>query len=129
MKVTIERLRARVEELERKYETQRLATLEWGRDVENLQRWSDQHLKRIMQLEINENCRQQDEDAERAYEPSCTKSLVDRVQAAIHDIEFPHSTDEARAAIGEVMSWMRENDTGHNAIRWLEMELDRASWT
>lgn len=44
-------LRARVEALEGKYETQRLATLEWGKDVEILQRWSDQHLQRIMALE------------------------------------------------------------------------------
>jgi septal ring factor EnvC (AmiA/AmiB activator) len=44
-------LHARLEELERKYETMRAATLEWGKDVENLQRWNDQHLKRIMALE------------------------------------------------------------------------------
>lgn len=30
----------------------------------------------------------------------------------------------ARAAILEVAAWMRENDTGHNAVRWLEMEAD-----
>jgi hypothetical protein len=48
---TILKLRARVEALEGKYETMRLATLEWGKDVENLQRWSDQHLMRIERLE------------------------------------------------------------------------------
>jgi hypothetical protein len=41
----------RVEALERKYETQRLATLEWGKDVDKLMRWIDDHLKRIMALE------------------------------------------------------------------------------
>jgi hypothetical protein len=41
----------RVEVLEKKYETQRLATLEWGKDVDKLMRWIDDHLKRIMALE------------------------------------------------------------------------------
>ena len=41
----------RVEALEQKYETQRLATLEWGKDVDKLMRWIDDHLKRIMALE------------------------------------------------------------------------------
>ena len=42
---------SRVEALEVKYETQRLATLEWGADVDTVKRWSDQHLQRIMALE------------------------------------------------------------------------------
>jgi hypothetical protein len=41
----------RLEALEKKYETQRLATLEWGKDVDKLMRWIDDHLKRIMALE------------------------------------------------------------------------------
>jgi hypothetical protein len=44
-------LRARVEELEAQYETQRLATLGWGKDVDKHSRWIDDHLKRIMALE------------------------------------------------------------------------------
>jgi len=36
-------------------------------------------------------------------------SLVERVQAAINDVEFPHSNDEARAAIHEVAMWMTSN--------------------
>lgn len=51
IKQEIAELRAMVEALEAKYETMRLATLEWGKDVENLQRWSDQHLLRIERLE------------------------------------------------------------------------------
>lgn len=54
-----------------------------------------------------------------------TGSLVERVQHAIHDVEFPHGTDEARAAIREVAAWMRENECGYNAIRWLEQEVNR----
>ena len=44
-------LLARLEELEDKYETMRLATLEWGKDVDRVKRWSDQHLQRIQGLE------------------------------------------------------------------------------
>ena len=49
-------LRSSVRALEAKYETMRLATLEWGKDVENLQRWSDQHLRRIERLETGATC-------------------------------------------------------------------------
>ena len=48
-------LRARVEALESQYETQRLATLEWGKDVDNHGRWIDDHLKRIMALEATQH--------------------------------------------------------------------------
>ena len=41
----------RLELLERKYETQRLATLEWGKDVDMVKRWSDDHLRRLEALE------------------------------------------------------------------------------
>ena len=47
-------LRARVEALEVQYETMRLATLEWGKDVDNHGRWIDYHLKRIMALEAGQ---------------------------------------------------------------------------
>jgi hypothetical protein len=68
----------------------------------------DAVVRRIEALESAENYRQQDEDAERAYEPSCTTSLVARVQAAIHDVEFPHGNDEARAAIRVIARWLDE---------------------
>jgi len=50
----------RVEALEQKYETQRLATLEWGKDVDKLMRWIDDHLKRIMVLEAAQQQPHQD---------------------------------------------------------------------
>jgi hypothetical protein len=34
------------------------------------------------------------------------RSLVKRVQGAIHDVVFPHGYDEARAAIREVAAWL-----------------------
>lgn len=46
-----EEYKARLAELEAKYETMRLATLEWGKDVDMVKRWSDQHLQRIEGLE------------------------------------------------------------------------------
>lgn len=49
-----------------------------------------------------------------------TETLLARVQQAIGHT-YP---DDARAAILEVAAWMRENDTGHNAVRWLEMEAN-----
>jgi uncharacterized protein (DUF2267 family) len=47
-------LRDRVEALEGQYETQRQATLAWGKDVDNHSRWIDDHLKRIMALEAGQ---------------------------------------------------------------------------
>ena len=45
----------RVEALEARYETQRQATLAWGKDVDNHGRWIDDHLKRIMALESTQH--------------------------------------------------------------------------
>jgi len=51
-------------------------------------------------------------------------SLVERVQQAIYDIEFPHGTDEARAAIRGVAAWLRTGRMLH-AAELLELEADR----
>ena len=56
IKQEIAELRAMVEALEAKYETMRLATLEWGKDVDKVMRWSDQHLLRIERLETGATC-------------------------------------------------------------------------
>jgi hypothetical protein len=58
--------------------------------------------------------------------------LVERVaekmgpqsQAAMDAGELPYGA--ARAAIREVAAWMRENEVGYNAARWLEQEADCA---
>lgn len=55
VRASIHGLRERVEALEGKYETMRLATLEWGADVDMVKRWSDQHLLRIMALEATQH--------------------------------------------------------------------------
>jgi hypothetical protein len=49
------------------------------------------------------------------------RTLVQRVHSCIVG-EPPCGHMQARAAIREVAAWMRENDTGHNAVRWLETE-------
>ena len=50
-------------------------------------------------------------------------SLVERVQDAIHDVEFPHGDDEARAAIREVAAWLREAHGWEHGARELELEV------
>jgi len=50
--------------------------------------------------------------------------LVERVWHALWDGMATSDEDGARAAIREVAAWMRENETGFNAARWLEQEAD-----
>ena len=126
----IAELRAMVEALEAKYETMRLATLEWGKDVENLQRWSDQHLLRIERLETGATCPHivssdegtsycdlalQTQDKldrliaqDRDDAPARAGGLVERVHSCIiGEPECGHM--QARAAIREVAAWMTSN--------------------
>jgi hypothetical protein len=51
--------------------------------------------------------------------------LVERVQAAIHDVEFPHGNDEARAAIREINAWLRERAGGTRASWLLDSEIEQ----
>jgi hypothetical protein len=155
-------LRSRVEALESRYETQRAATLEWGKDLENLQRWNDQHLRRIEELEADRWLRQHAKPKQANSKPTPNPSqirssiqltpeqeeaiaallrpdhfgqvnkmvggsLVERVQRAIHDVEFPHGNDEARAAIREVAAALREvgSQATDAAAFWLEQEAER----
>jgi|688.fasta_scaffold605967_2 hypothetical protein len=54
-------------------------------------------------------------------------SLVERVGAAIFEQCEKNTGNEAeaRAAIREVAAWMRENEVGYNAVRWIEQEIDQ----
>ena len=54
-------------------------------------------------------------------------SLAERVERAIHDIEFPRGLDEARAAIREVAAWLEGQNVGAGraAARWLREEVER----
>ena len=110
----------RVEELEGRYETQRQATLAWGKDLDNHGRWIDDHLKRIMALE--------------STTPAPADSLVERVARAIRAerafFDKPADwADEARAAIREVaaalIDWHDSDQvvrTAWEAAKWLERE-------
>jgi len=120
-------LRARVEALEGKYETMRLATLEWDKDVENLQRWSDQRLKRIERLEgvkpktvdLQLTPEQGEEIAAllRPNYPAKTDgSLVERVAGAIA-CEY----DISRAAIREIAAALLQAEH-RSASNWLLKE-------
>jgi hypothetical protein len=107
-----DQLRARLVELEAQYETQRRATLEWGKDVDNHGRWIDDHLKRIMALEQ----RPIPGTVELA---APTDSLVERVAQGIAAADDEGLTNmtwnyHARAAIREVAAWLRENDAECN---------------
>ena len=120
-------LRTRVEALEAKYETQRLATLEWGKDVDKVKRWSDQHLRRIQALEANS------QPTPNSFQ--IRSSLVERVALAISRCEDGSAWDdeavnwapEARAAILEVAAWVEETQHDHwSAVsRILRFELEQ----
>jgi hypothetical protein len=141
-------LRARVEALEAKYETMRLATLEWGEDVNKVKRWSDQHLQRIEALEgtrrpaskvyeISEPLQLTPEQAQQINDllapnskptPNFSqigRSLVERVQQAINT-EYEESLGtgsmEACAAIREVAAWLKEGEHTWAALK-LEQEV------
>ena len=69
--------------------------------------------------------------AQPAPPPAPAGGLVERVaekmgpqsQAAMDAGKLPYGA--ARTAIREVAAWMRENEVGYNAVRWLEQEADR----
>jgi hypothetical protein len=52
-------------------------------------------------------------------------SLLERVQAAIYDVDYPNGTDEARAAIREVNAWLRERAGGTRASWLLDNEVEQ----
>jgi hypothetical protein len=120
-------LRARIEALEGKYETMRLATLDWGEDIDNHSRWIDDQLKRIEALEAAANDRQQDKDNERAMpDAPPADGLVQRVAKVIAETGWDTDSyePEARAAIREVARWMDEHHSPVTA-HWLEQEAER----
>jgi hypothetical protein len=131
-------LRSRVLALEGKYETMRLATLEWGEDVDKLKRWSDQHLQRIMALEANSKptpnpsqirssiqlTPEQEEAIAALLRPDhfgqvnkmVGGSLVERVYDAM---VMAAAGSEARAAICEVAAWLLEQRDGDSVAAFV----------
>ena len=93
--MSIKALEARIVEAERKYETLRLAALDWGNGIDTHSRLIDKLWQRVEALEVAQQPRL-----------STAGPLVDRVQRKIDD----HGCgQEARAAILEVAAWLTEN--------------------
>ena len=117
----------RVEQRVRELQAARNAEINWQGEQDGRLKATEE---RLAILENAENGRQQEEDAERAAEPDSTGSLVERVAHVLATCntgeDMSDWAPEARAAILEVAAWMRENDTGYNAVRWLEMEADNS---
>jgi len=95
----------RLEALEKKYETQRLATLEWGKDVDKLMRWIDDHLKRIMALEQprqDKLDRLIEQDSEDDDEPQTLHTIALRMVDTLEQLRvLPEILDTLRRAIRE----------------------------
>jgi hypothetical protein len=62
--------------------------------------------------------------SEAIIEPSGADSLVERVQSAINDIEFPHGSDESRAAIRVMAGELRAQCFVH-AADWLDAQCEQ----
>lgn len=126
-----EGLADRINAMEVKYETMRRAVLDWGKDVDAVKRWSDDHLKRIMALESTVGAALTQPTPNHRQIRS---SLVERVALAICGIEYNLERDEeavnwaseARATIREVAAWLREQHDGDPvAATLLEKEVER----
>jgi len=106
-------LRARVEAVEGKYETQRLATLEWGEDIDNHSRWIDDQLKRIEALEA----------AQHKIRSGPESPLVERVADAIAAEATSAgivNDRPARAAILEISKWLAAQSITITGQAWAE---------
>ena len=112
---TVANLAQRMEALEGKYETMRLATLEWGKALDRHDRWIDDHLKRIMALEAATNDRQHGEAVDSEFfviqgKADAAPSLVDRVAPELMNPPLDEDDrQQARAAIRAVAAWLMEN--------------------
>jgi hypothetical protein len=118
LRARVEALVDRVEALEAPDETQRQATLEWGKDVDNHSRWIDDHLKRIMALEAGQKTkpspavdRVRDLRDQIRSGPEC--SLVERVARRLarfvcEGLPGDDATPIASAVLCDVAAWILE---------------------
>ena len=132
--MSIEDLEARIVDVERKYETLRLAVLEWGKGFDTHGRLIDKLWQRIEALDAT----QQPplftaEEVARIVAPSSpADSLLDRVAKALYDAPSNHEgwRSEARAAILEVAAAALQmhpdkNLTWERVALWLEQEANQ----
>ena len=99
------------------------ATLEQWAETEQWAKYGDN--SDICILELRARVEALEANFKPTPNPSQIKSLlVERVQGAINDVEFPHGNDEARAAIREVLAWLKEGEHTWAALK-LEQEASR----
>jgi hypothetical protein len=126
-------LRAKVEALERRCEVQlmQLSDLQERHHRLTLQVGHlEYELVRDDDDEPQQHCLEAMDPPETNFKPTpkdlqIRTSLLERVQAAIYDVDYPNGTDEARAAIREVNAWLRERAGGTRASWLLDNEVEQ----
>ena len=111
--MTADELAARIEAVERNYETCRFATLEWGRDVDTHSRLIDKLCQRVEALEA----------AQPKIRSGPESPLVERVADAIAAQATSAgivNDRPARAAIREVAAWLAEQSITITGQAWAE---------
>lgn len=106
-------LRARVEAVEGKYETQRLATLEWGNDIDTHSRLIDKLWQRVEALEDSRN------KIRSGPESPLVERVADAIAAEATSAGIVNDRP-ARAAILEVAKWLAEHSITITGQAWAE---------
>lgn len=111
-------LRARVETLEGMYETQRLATLEWGKDVDTYSRLIDKLWQRVEALEDSRN------KIRSGPESPLVERVADAIAAEATSAGIVNDRP-ARAAILEVSKWLAEQSNSVTGQAWAaQLEIE-----
>jgi len=102
--VSIEELEARIVEAERKYETLRLAALDWGNGIDTHSRLIDKLWQRVEALEAAQ------QKVRSAPESPLVERVADAIAAQATSAGIVNDRP-ARAAILEVAAWLRGRNT------------------
>jgi hypothetical protein len=136
--VSIKALEARIVEAERKYETLRLAALDWGNGIDTHSRLIDKLWQRVEALEAAQQPQDKldrlialdADDGDPIVMPSSPAgALLDRVADAIGAADDEGLTNmtwsnHSRAAILEVAAWLDQRGQ-HGCSLWLRDESNR----
>jgi hypothetical protein len=117
--VSIEDLESRIAAAERKYETLRLAALDWGNGIDTHSRLIDKLWQRVEALEA----------AQQKVRSGPESPLVERVAGAIAAADDEGLTNmtwsnHSRDAILEVAAWLDQRGQ-HGCSLWLRDEANR----
>ena len=111
-------LRARVETLESMYETQRLATLEWGKDVDTYKELIDKLFRRVWELEIAGN------KIRSGPESPLVERVADAIAAEATSAGIVNDRP-ARAAILEISKWLVAQSNSVTGQAWAaQLEIE-----